>query len=261
MRSMEFNINSLKVASPCPMSWDQMKGDDRSRHCNLCELNVHNIAGLSTREVEDLVTTSEGRLCVRLFRRADGSVITQDCPVGLRKYRQRVAGIASAAFAAVLSLLSVSYAQKDKDTKNVHASKIKIVRTHERVGSSSILGTVTDPMGAVIPGMEVRLFQNGESRAVVVSDADGQFSLGNLSEGIYDIVVRGGSGFRSLRVHDIKLNVDEKQEMNLELPVDESTEIVGVLASEPAINLTTTEQTTVFTRDMIDRIPGRRPFD
>jgi hypothetical protein len=260
---MEFNINSLKVASPCPMSWDQMKGDDRSRHCNLCELNVHNIAGLSTREVEDLVTTSEGRLCVRLFRRADGTVITQDCPVGLRKYRQRVAGIASAAFAAVLSLLSVSYAQKDKDTKNVDASKIKIVRTHERVGSSSILGTLMDPMGAVVPGMEVQLFQNGESRAVVVSDADGKFSLEDLREGTYAIAIRGRNGFRSLRVENIELKSDEKQEMNLELPIDKTTEMVGVLASasEPAIDITTTEQTTVFTRDMIDRIPGRRPFD
>lgn len=244
------------------MSWDQMKGDDRSRHCNLCELNVHNIAGLSTREVEDLVTTSEGRLCVRLFRRADGTVITQDCPVGLRKYRQRVAGIASAAFAAVLSLLSVSYAQKEKDTKNVDASKIKIVRTHERVGSSSILGTLMDPMGAVVPGMEVQLFQNGKKpRTFATSDADGRFSFEGLSEGTYTIEVRGINGFRSLRVESIELKADEKQEMNLELPVDESSVTVGILVDASPIDLTTNEQTTVFTRDMIDRIPGRRPFD
>jgi hypothetical protein len=262
MRRQEFNINNLKVASPCSMSWEQMKGDERSRHCSLCELNVHNIAGLSANEVKDLITASEGRLCVRLFRRADGTVITSDCPVGLRKYRHRVAGIASAAFATVLSLMSVSHAQKDKHAKKVNASEVQIVRTHDKVGSSSIIGTITDPNGAVVPGAKLQLFQDGkEARPIMVSDADGRFSFEGLSEGTYEIGVSKSAGFQALRVQNIELKSDEKQEILLALSVDGTSVMIGVVAGSPLIDLLTNEQTTVFTRDMIDRIPGRRPFD
>jgi hypothetical protein len=262
MRPQEFNINNLKIASPCSMSWDQMKGDDRSRHCSLCELNVHNVAGLSASEVKGLITASEGRLCIRLFRRADGTVITRDCPVGLKKYRQRVASLGSAAFAAVLSLMSVSYAQKDKDTKRVDASEIQIVRTHDKVGSSSVVGTLLDPNGAVIPGMEVQLFQGEKKiRPIARSDAEGRFTIEGLPAGVYQIDVRATGGFRALRVENIELKGDEKLEMSLDLSIDGSVELLGVVGVTPLIDLTTTDQTTVFTRDMIDRIPGRRPFD
>jgi hypothetical protein len=262
MRRQEFNVNNLKIASPCPMSWDQMKGDDRSRHCSLCELNVHNIAGLSTTEVEDLITTSGERLCVRLFRRSDGTVITHDCPVGLRKYRQRVAGLASAAFATVLSLMSVSYAQKDKHTEKIDASKLEIVRSQERVGSSSIAGTITDPNGAVVPNVKVEIFQKGKmSGPVVTSNADGEFTIAGLPVGNYEMRVRAVAGFRALKVENLELRPDEKLAINLQLSVDGSVQLLGVVAGPPLIDQTTNEQTTVFTRDMIDRIPGRRPFD
>jgi len=263
MRSEKFDVNNLKVAMPCPMSWDQMKGDDRTRHCSLCELNVHNVAGLSPSEIEKLLAVNEGRLCGRLFRRADGTVITRDCPVGLRKYRRRVAGIASAAFASVLSLLSVSYAQKHKDVKKVDASDIKILRTLENVGSSSIRGTLVDPNGAVIPNVQVQLLQDGKKvGSIVCSDADGQFSFEGLTEGIYQIGIRSVPGFQSLSVEHIDLKTNERQEMDLELPLDGTSVTVGLLMVDSGIDLSTNEQTTVFTRDMLDRMPGRKPpFD
>jgi hypothetical protein len=262
MRRGKFDVDRLRVASPCPMSWEQMTGDDQTRHCSLCDLNVHNIAGLPDHEVEKLVGAREGRLCVRLSRRADGTVIVGDCPVGLRKYRRQVAAMASAAFAALLSLMSVSYAQKDKNTRRIDARKIEIVRTRDNVGGSSIAGTLLDPAGAVIPLIEVRLFQ-GEDKdrtRVEVSDEDGRFSFGRLTDGIYTITIRAANGFQAVRVENIDLKADEKQEMNLEIPIDPGAVTVGILI-DASIDLTTNEQTTVFTRDMIDRIPGRRPFD
>jgi len=241
-----------------------MKGDDRTRHCDLCELNVHNVAGLSAGEVQGLVATSDGRLCARLFRRVDGTVITRDCPVGLRKYRKRLAGIASTVFAAFLSLLSTSYAQKEKDSKKVDASEIKIVRTEEKTGASTIRGAVVDPMGAVIPNAELELVQNGKTVSQYVrSDADGEFNIGGLREGIYEIRIRAAHGFQALRVKNIDLKTNEKLEMDLELSVDSSVELIGVIVtSDSVIDLSTNEQKTVFTREMLDRMPGRKPpFD
>lgn len=68
-----------------------MEGDDRSRFCGLCQLNVYNVEGLSREEALDLIGTSEGRLCLRLARRSDGTILTKDCPVGRAGVRRRLA--------------------------------------------------------------------------------------------------------------------------------------------------------------------------
>ena len=156
----------------------------------------------------------------------------------------------------------MSYGQKYKDVKKVDASDVRIVRTIEKLGSSIIRGTIVDPNGAVIPGVELRLFQNGKKiRPIVTSDADGGFTIEGLPVGVYEIGVRATAGFRALRVQNIELKADEKLEISLELSIDSAVELIGVVGESPMIDMTTNEQTTVFTRDMIDRIPGRRPFD
>ena len=53
-----------------------------------------------------LLEEREGRICIRLYRRADGTVITADCPVGVKRRRLRglvisavsVGALAAAAF-------------------------------------------------------------------------------------------------------------------------------------------------------------------
>lgn len=95
-------LEGLSVASPCTVSWDTMKGDDRVRHCGACRLNVFNLSAMSRREAEALVRKKEGRLCVRFYRRADGTVLTKDCPVGIRAIRRRIALAWSAAAALFL---------------------------------------------------------------------------------------------------------------------------------------------------------------
>ncbi len=76
-------LDEIDVAAPCRMSWDAMKGDERTRFCGACNLNVYNLSGMSREEAEKLVATADGRVCVRFFRRQDGTVLTEDCPVGL----------------------------------------------------------------------------------------------------------------------------------------------------------------------------------
>src|SRR5215203_982280 len=120
MTKQTFDINKLRVAAPCSVSWEAMTGDERARHCDSCQLNVYNISEMTRAEAEDLITGREGRLCIRLYKRADGTVLTKDCPVGLRAYQKRIARFAGAALATVLGLFSVSFGQKD-DKKAVDA--------------------------------------------------------------------------------------------------------------------------------------------
>lgn len=91
-------IDRIRVASPCKESWDDMVGDDHVRHCARCDKNVYNLSALPADEAELLLFEKEGKLCVRYFRRPDGTILTSDCPVGRRK--QRVRRLAFAALGA-----------------------------------------------------------------------------------------------------------------------------------------------------------------
>lgn len=77
-------LNEITIAAPCPVTWNTMQGDDRVRHCGQCQKNVYDLSELTAAEVVELIQTNEGQLCIQLFRRADGTVITADCPVGMR---------------------------------------------------------------------------------------------------------------------------------------------------------------------------------
>ncbi len=99
-------LDDVKVAAPCPADWDRMVGDERARFCDRCSLHVYNLSGMTRREAEALVTNAEGRLCVRYYSRPDGTILTQNCPVGLRAIRQKVTRVAGAFLSAVLSFLT-----------------------------------------------------------------------------------------------------------------------------------------------------------
>lgn len=99
-------LNHVRVAAPCPADWDRMIGDERTRFCGQCSLNVYNLSSMTRSEAESLIARNEGRLCVRFYRRRDGSIITKDCPVGLRAIRRRVSYVAKAIGSMVLGLFA-----------------------------------------------------------------------------------------------------------------------------------------------------------
>jgi hypothetical protein len=81
-----------------------MDGDDRVRHCSLCRQAVYDVSALTRAEAETLIRGRTGRVCLRLFRRADGRVMTRDCPVGvLQAARRRLAkAVGACTFLVVL---------------------------------------------------------------------------------------------------------------------------------------------------------------
>lgn len=114
-------LENISVATPCPANWDDMSGDDQCRHCSLCKLNVFNISEMTENEAEKLILEKEGaddRLCIRFYRRPDGTILTQNCPVGLLRVRRRLVK-ALGAFAAMItlffSLFGVSKALTDEE--------------------------------------------------------------------------------------------------------------------------------------------------
>lgn len=83
-------LDNIKIASPCAADWNAMIGNNRQRYCGDCKLNVYNLSGMSRTEAENLLMQSEGRVCVRYFRRSDGTVLTKDCPVGWQAVKMRM---------------------------------------------------------------------------------------------------------------------------------------------------------------------------
>src|SRR6266498_5288627 len=99
-------IEHVRIAAPCKADWDQMIGSERVRFCSQCSLNVFNLSSKNRSEAESLIARTEGRLCIRFYRRFDGSIITRDCPVGLRAIRRRISYVAKAISSTVMGLLA-----------------------------------------------------------------------------------------------------------------------------------------------------------
>ena len=100
-------LSNLRIASPCPAAWDSMQGDDRVRFCASCSKHVYNVSDLTADEAVALIQNSEGHSCVRLYRRKDGTVLTADCPVGIRfAIRRRLIRMASAGVVVFIMLRS-----------------------------------------------------------------------------------------------------------------------------------------------------------
>ena len=99
-------LNNVRVAAPCKADWEQMIGNERARFCGQCNLNVYNLSSMTRSEAEHLIANNEGRLCVRFYRRADGSILTKNCPVGLRAIQRKVSRFTKAIVSAVLSFFA-----------------------------------------------------------------------------------------------------------------------------------------------------------
>lgn len=99
------SLDELRVAAPCPADWAAMSGDARVRHCGACKRNVYDLSELTRAEAEALILEKEGRLCVRFYRRADGTILFGNCAVGVWRRRRRVLVSAVVAFVFGLSLI------------------------------------------------------------------------------------------------------------------------------------------------------------
>ena len=106
MQKFTSPLENLKIASPCSQDWNAMIGNDRQRFCGACEMNVYNLSGMTREDAESMPATLEGRLCVRFYRRADGSVMTKDCPVGWARVKNRSKIIATAFVSLIVSFFS-----------------------------------------------------------------------------------------------------------------------------------------------------------
>jgi hypothetical protein len=124
-----------------------MIGDERVRFCAHCAKNVYNLSALPRHEAEALLLEKEGKLCVRLYKRADGTVLTSDCPVGVRRRRRR--RIAALAVGGGLAAAAAASANAVTETR------MGAVRPAAVMGEAPIsveIGDVTPPVRETVMG-------------------------------------------------------------------------------------------------------------
>jgi hypothetical protein len=92
----------VTVASPCSKSWEQMKGTAQKRFCEGCQQHVYDLSAMRFDEARDVLALAIPP-CVRFFRRADGTVMTADCPVGRQRARRKLQRLVSVAAAALVA--------------------------------------------------------------------------------------------------------------------------------------------------------------
>lgn len=93
----------VSIASPCSKDWAQMKGTAQKRFCDSCHKHVYDLSMMRYDEVKELLER-EVPPCVRLWQRADGTVMTADCPVGRERARRELRRLFALAAAAAVGI-------------------------------------------------------------------------------------------------------------------------------------------------------------
>jgi hypothetical protein len=130
------------------------------------------------------------------------------------------------------------------------------------ISTGSIVGTVTDPSGAVVPDAKVQITNKGTNQVLkTTTTSSGTYSSGALAPGDYLVRVEG-QGFSSAEM-SVPVQVNTTSTANVKLALGGSTQVIEVQGSEVAVN---TEQATVqgvLTTEQIENLPinGRNFLD
>jgi hypothetical protein len=121
--------------------------------------------------------------------------------------------------------------------------------------SSSIVGTVLDPVSAVVPNAAVTLtdLDTGAVRSVV-TDNSGLFRFVNVPPGNYTVSVQA-KGFKGLVQSNIVLAANETRDVGkLGLALGSTTETISIMAEAMAIQLASSEKSQVVDGNQLANI-------
>jgi hypothetical protein len=221
-------LRDIRIASPCSADWDKMVGDERVRFCRECNLNVYNFSAMPAGEVEQLLQHRTGRVCARFYRRADGTMLTKDCPVGWDARVRRISRVAGAALSAAMGLGLAEAQNQPPALPNQRPAGSSLVQIDS--AATGIVIEVADETGAVITRANVRLLATGnQGEMKVATDSLGRVHLPELPAGWYSIEA-SARGFKTA-----KANVDYPRqrsvEFRLQIPTQPMLPLMGAIIS------------------------------
>ncbi len=187
-----------------------MAGDERVRFCPECNLNVYNFSAMTAAEVERIVSRREGRLCARFYQRADGTMLTKNCPVGFRAALWRATRVASATLAAMLSM-------RPALGQSTPSAKQPLAQIENAQRGLSL--RVADPTGAPVASARVTITNEATGRdTLATTDSSGEIEVPNLPRGSYDIKIQIPGFETAVRQH-------------VAVPTEETVEVGAIVAA------------------------------
>ena len=121
--------------------------------------------------------------------------------------------------------------------------------------SASVVGRVTDPSGAIIPGVSIKItnLDTNVSRTGKSNDA-GEYTVPFLSPGRYTMEAMQ-KGFRSYKHSEFTLSLDNVLRINIPLEIGSTTESVTVTESISVLNTESGARGEVTTNKEIAEMP------
>lgn len=213
-------LEKIEVRTPCSEDWSEMCGNDEVRFCSHCSKSVNNLSEMTRKKALKLVRESNGNLCVRYIKNP-----ANNAPVFKGEFHQitrRAPRLAVGVMATALSLSSIAYAQGEPKLPEIMGDVSSIKRTIEPdktdSATASISGTITDPGGALIPGVTVTLSSETTGVRQTTANGEGNYEFTNLIAGDYTLEAES-AGFIIYKIE--KVNIAEsrnsKQDISMEV--------------------------------------------
>jgi hypothetical protein len=122
--------------------------------------------------------------------------------------------------------------------------------------TGSIVGTVTDPTGAVVPNATVTAKNKATGKESTATTSDsGNFNIPQVSSGVFTVTVQATSGFKKSQITDVKVDAGTPATVNVVLELGNPQEIVTVVGGGELIQTQSATIGTTLTGRQITDIP------
>src|SRR6185295_5714268 len=121
--------------------------------------------------------------------------------------------------------------------------------------SGEMSGLVTDPSGAAVSGANVSVTNKATSATRnVTTNSEGLYSFPSLLPGVYELRVEQ-SGFKTARIDNIKLEVQQTSRLDVSMEVGQVDEMVTISSTAGLLNTENGTMGTVIENKIVTELP------